>query len=267
MSNPEERFSIRIKQQRSGAWAGVSYHATKREALEQATRRHQDYVWAVFDGPKKVVDCRGWSGNVDFECGKAKPLPPEVYVADLEMVVDDIQNLFEKLKGECRVHGDKFTPVEEARWDGTFKAVRGVLMDALVPLLSNWKEGQPYSRIGEKWSRGSTNRGPSRSRGIMSNTIELTPAILCTLATGIDSLNDGDDGDCAAAMEAKKVLARAGYVVSGISGYRPATEATSGYIAGGTYVFVTAAGHWSKRVKPGSTLFLDEECAVPLRTV
>jgi len=149
--NSDSRFSVRIQQAVTGAWAGVSYHPSKREALETATTdTAKDYIWAVFDGRKKVVDSRGWSGDVDFECGKAKPLPPEVYVADLQMVVDDIHNLFEKLKGECRVHGDKFTPKQEAKWEGSFMAVRGILTDALVPLLSNWKEGQPYSRIGEK---------------------------------------------------------------------------------------------------------------------
>lgn len=100
----------------------------------------------------------------------------------------------------------------------------------------------------------------------MSNTITLSLSVLRTLAEGIDRLNDGDDRDRQAADETRKVLAQAGYVVENGQTY-PATETTDGYIAGGTHVFITAAGHWSKRVKPGSTLFLDEECTVPLRTV
>jgi hypothetical protein len=73
MSNPNERFSTRIKQRDTGAWAAVWYHASKREALEYATRKAAGYVWAVFDGRKKVVDSRGWSGDIDFECGEQPP--------------------------------------------------------------------------------------------------------------------------------------------------------------------------------------------------
>ena len=161
MSNPEERFSVRIQQQVTGAWAGVSYHPSKREALEKATTDNRDYIWAVFDGRKKAVDSRGWSGDIDFECGEdAKPMPSTVYVADLEMVVDNLRDRFEKVKGECRVHGDKFTPVQEAKWEGVFTTLRGVLIDELVPMLSNWKEGQPRSRAGEKIIEGLNNPEP-----------------------------------------------------------------------------------------------------------
>ena len=159
--NPKERFSVRV-QQRTGAWAGVSYHPSKREALETAiTDTAKDYVWAIFEGRKKVVDSRGWSGDIDFECGETKAMPPAVYVADLEMVVDNLRDRFEKVKGECRVHGDKFTPEQEAKWEGVFMTLRGVLIDELVPMLSNWKEGQPQSRVGEKIIEGLNNLTPA----------------------------------------------------------------------------------------------------------
>ncbi len=69
MSNPEERFSVRIKQQVTGGWAGVNYLPTKRAALEHATGPQcRAYVWAVFNGRSKVVDSRDWSGDIDLEC-------------------------------------------------------------------------------------------------------------------------------------------------------------------------------------------------------
>lgn len=68
MSNPEERFSVRIKQRGTGAWAGVSYHPTKRAALEVTSKTVSTFVWAVFYGRSKVVDCRDWSGDIDLEC-------------------------------------------------------------------------------------------------------------------------------------------------------------------------------------------------------
>lgn len=77
-------------------------------------------------------------------------LPSEAYVADLEMVVGRVRALHDKLRDECREHGSKFTPEQEARWEGSFLLVRGILVDELEPMLRNWKEGQPYSRKSEK---------------------------------------------------------------------------------------------------------------------
>lgn len=61
MSNPNERFSVRIKQQATGAWRGVSYHRSLQAAIRAARRAPtRDYIWAVFDGSRKVAD---WTGK------------------------------------------------------------------------------------------------------------------------------------------------------------------------------------------------------------
>ena len=51
--NADERFSVRIKQQVTGAWAAVSYHQSL-EAARQAVHNGAawQYVWAIFDGGK-----------------------------------------------------------------------------------------------------------------------------------------------------------------------------------------------------------------------
>jgi len=80
----------------------------------------------------------------------------------------------------------------------------------------------------------------------MSNNIALlTPAILRTLATGIDRLNDGDEADCATSYEVDM-------------------KDQDGQ---GVYTFVVYAGNWEPAVEPGTVLFLDRDCTVPVRTV
>ncbi len=105
----------------------------------------------------------------------------------------------------------------------------------------------------------------------MTETIKLSLSVLRTLAEGIDRLNDGDDADRKAADETSKVLAQAGYVADNGQCY-PISQTTSGYVQGeafesGTHVFQTFDGSWSKPVEPGTTLFFDEECTIPLRTI
>jgi len=56
---PQGPYSVRIKQQGTGAWAGVRYYATEVEGLAYARGSCGDYVWAVFRGRTKVVDSRG----------------------------------------------------------------------------------------------------------------------------------------------------------------------------------------------------------------
>jgi len=79
------------------------------------------------------------------------PNPPrEAFVADLEMVVDNITERWNRLKADCTERGSKFTPEEEARWEAAFLTLRGVLVDELNPMLRTWKEGYQFSRKGEK---------------------------------------------------------------------------------------------------------------------
>ena len=97
----------------------------------------------------------------------------------------------------------------------------------------------------------------------------LSPALLHTLAVGIDRLNDGDIGDRAVADNVvREVLASTGLVFER-GGFVPATEATSGYVGtedGPAYVFVMGNGSWSRPVA-GMTLYLDEALTTPLRTL
>lgn len=59
-----QRFSVRIKQQ-TGGWRIVSYAPQLAEALEAAKGR-REYVWAVFEGPTKILDSREWVPGQDW---------------------------------------------------------------------------------------------------------------------------------------------------------------------------------------------------------
>lgn len=86
------------------------------------------------------------------------PLPPvdhgpavrEAFIADLQMVVDHVRESLQKLRMHCELHGKDYSPVEEARWEGSFLALRGVLSDELKPMLRCWEQGYHFSRVGEE---------------------------------------------------------------------------------------------------------------------
>ncbi len=71
-------------------------------------------------------------------------------ILDLEMVVENLADRWEKLRLECVEHGAKFTPKQEGKWEGAFVALRGVLVDELRPMLENWQKGEAWSRKGEE---------------------------------------------------------------------------------------------------------------------
>lgn len=73
----------------------------------------------------------------------------EHFIADLELAVANIEDIRDRLLAEIREHGSDFTPEQEAKWEGAFKLVRGVLADELHPCLRAWKEGGVYSRKSE----------------------------------------------------------------------------------------------------------------------
>jgi hypothetical protein len=101
------------------------------------------------------------------------------------------------------------------------------------------------------------------------NTTTLSPALLHTLAVGIDRLNDGDPGDRAVADRVVADMARAHGLVFERGGFVPVGEATSGYVLGAEgpeYAFITGNGSWSRPVA-GHTLYLDEGCLIPLRAL
>lgn len=60
-----ERFTVRIKQEKTGSWRIVEYAPTLELALEAAKKR-RDYVWAVFEGRAKVVDSREWVAEANW---------------------------------------------------------------------------------------------------------------------------------------------------------------------------------------------------------
>jgi hypothetical protein len=70
--------------------------------------------------------------------------------ADLEMVVANLEGVFQKLVAECQEHGASFTQRQEGKWEGGFVAIRGVLVDELRPMLAAWQKGEAFSRKGEK---------------------------------------------------------------------------------------------------------------------
>lgn len=71
-------------------------------------------------------------------------------IADLEMVLTNLEALHAKLLADCQEHGAAFTPRQEGKWEGGFIMIRGVLVDELRPMLKAWKEGGAYSRRGEQ---------------------------------------------------------------------------------------------------------------------
>lgn len=116
-------------------------------------------------------------------------------------------------------------------------------------------------------------------QGATMNTIQLTPAVLSTLAEGIRSLNRGDNEMRAEADAVCAEMAKLGLVLSHGAWY-PAAEATSGYVAGlgesrgGEWVSQAAAttGEWFGHGPypldlKGKLLFLDPECKVFLRII
>lgn len=111
-----------------------------------------------------------------------------------------------------------------------------------------------------------------------------SPAVLRALATGVDRLNDGDPDDRKAADEADaRVLTNYG-LVRERTAFIPKEGACSGYIrSGGSCLYAWEAGFdygarppsgWlytvfgdTLPVATGTTIYADEACTVPLRTV
>lgn len=87
------------------------------------------------------------------EVGRWLAPPPPVnaaHVADLEMVIRELQELRDGLLKECEEHGAKFTARQEGKWEGGFLMLRGILVDHLDPMLRAWKDGHAFSRAGEQ---------------------------------------------------------------------------------------------------------------------
>lgn len=70
--------------------------------------------------------------------------------ADLQMIVDQLADTLQRNLEDCRKNGAGWTPVQEARFEGAFMVLQGVLRDNLVPCLDAWKAVHAYSREGER---------------------------------------------------------------------------------------------------------------------
>jgi hypothetical protein len=54
-----QHFSVRIKQQKTGAWRIAEYAPTLDLALE-AARKRRHFVWAIFEVHTKILDSYEW---------------------------------------------------------------------------------------------------------------------------------------------------------------------------------------------------------------
>lgn len=122
---------------------------------------------------------------------------------------------------------------------------------------------------------------------LVSAVIDMgSPAVLRAVGVGVSRLNDGDPGDRRVADEVDgRVLANYGFTREHGAAYIPKEEAHSGYIRlpGGTCIWAWEAGinhgapppsGWLYSafndvlpVAQGTTIYADEDCTVPLRTV
>lgn len=67
-AGPRGRFSIRLINFRTGRWEIHDYFSSFRAALEVTDQQPiHGCMWSIWDGRKKVLDERGWSGDIDFE--------------------------------------------------------------------------------------------------------------------------------------------------------------------------------------------------------
>lgn len=78
----------------------------------------------------------------------------EAHLNDLRETVERVRGHFQRLHAECVEHGADWTPEQTARWEGSFTAIRGLLMDELNPLLDAWEGGHPQWRSTEKMLGG-----------------------------------------------------------------------------------------------------------------
>ena len=97
------------------------------------------------------------------------------FLADLELAVANIEAIQRRLLAEIQEHGTKFTPVQEAKWEGAFTLVRGVLSDELHPMLRAWQDGGVSSRKSELILEGVDTSGmPTRTIVLGPDTPETT---------------------------------------------------------------------------------------------
>jgi len=72
----------------------------------------------------------------------------EPHLNDLRETVERIRELFRKCREACPPADAD--PQKIARWEGSFMALRGLLVEELNPLLENWEQDEPMWRSTEK---------------------------------------------------------------------------------------------------------------------
>jgi hypothetical protein len=75
---------------------------------------------------------------------------PEHFINDYDETVNRIEEILAKLRAQCHTEADTWTPEQEARWEGAFTAVRGILADELFVVQEAWRKGHPAWRSTEK---------------------------------------------------------------------------------------------------------------------
>lgn len=116
--------------------------------------------------------------------------------------------------------------------------------------------------------------------------LELTPAVLRALAEGVTRLHKGDLQDGAAADDVTDMMARDHKLLLSNYAWYPAADAHSGYIVlavqpWGSEVAVEGDSAWAtstlegwyissvgyRELAPGTVLYHDHQCTIPLRTL
>jgi len=79
-------------------------------------------------------------------------MSPEHHVNDYRETVERVRRLFDQCKAACPAADAD--PVEVARWEGAFMALRGLLTEELSPMLESWERGEPHWRSTEQMIAG-----------------------------------------------------------------------------------------------------------------
>lgn len=76
--------------------------------------------------------------------------PRSMVLADLAMVITNLEEIRDRLIAECQEHGADYTPKQEGKFEGAFLMVRGILADELYRMQAAYEGGGAFSRKGEE---------------------------------------------------------------------------------------------------------------------
>lgn len=95
---------------------------------------------------------------MEVRVSTTKPAPDAVraaFLADLDMVISNLDEVFRKVVAECPAPGGD--PKVEGKFEGVFLTLRGVLADELGPMRDAWAGGGQFSRRGEHIAAGTVD--------------------------------------------------------------------------------------------------------------